>query len=102
MTKYLVDDDWIWHRLISTMGWQRPDRTIHFRTTARQTFSLRAHFTWNTAGLGSLLEVVHGMGPLGSLRMIFGGRQLAYGVILSEIKVQDGDTIHVVNRMKGD
>lgn len=106
-TKHSVRDDWIWHRLISTMGWQRSDQTIHFKSFHRQPFSMRVHLTWKVVGVESLLQIVHDFPPPGSLRLFFKpevgpARQLDPSATLSESRVTDGCTIHYFLKLRGD
>ena len=47
-----------------------------FQHVDRETIAMRVHHTWKVVGLHSLLEVVHGQGSPGSLRLLFGGCDL--------------------------
>ena len=84
------------------MGWQRADQTVHFKTLNGQNFSLRVHPTWKVIGIESLLEVLHGMTSPGSLRLIYDCRQLDHSATLRESGAQDGCTIHILRKMRGD
>lgn len=97
-----MDKDWIWHRLISTMGWQCPEWSIYFKMPAGGTVTMHVHPTWTVIGLQSLLEVMHGLGPPDSASMIFAGRRLAPCIGLSETGVQHESTIHVGLKLRGD
>ena len=104
-SRHTVDHDWIWHKLISTMdGWKRPDhdQTIFLKSLSGLKFTMHVHPTWNLVGIESLLEVVHGMPPPGSLRFIHQGRQLQSGQRLSETAVENQSTIDIVYMLKGD
>ena len=102
-TRHPVDADWIWHKMISTMGWQRPDMTIYFRTLAGKTGSLYVHSTWKGAGVESLLEVLHGIGPTYDLRMICGPCVvLKHSASLREAGVSKGCTIVLMLMLRGD
>lgn len=101
-TKHPVDSDWISHNLFSTMGWQRPDMTVFIKTLTGKTFNLRVHPTWTVGGIESILEVLHGFPAAGDQRMIFAGRQLVPGAIVSESQVSDGSMVHIVLKLLGD
>ena len=84
------------------MGWQRPNEILYFKTCTRSTVSLRVHSTWTVAGIMSLLEVVHGIGPAGELRMIFASRQLVHSASLREAGLSHECTVHVILKLRGD
>lgn len=101
-TRHPVDSEWIWRKLISTMGgWQRPDEIIYFKTVKGNTVSLNVHSTWKVAGVESLLEVVHDI-PSSGLRMIHGWGQLKHSPTLREVRVQENSTVHLTYSMLGD
>lgn len=102
-TKQPVDADWIWHRLISTMGWQRPNQTIYIKTLTGTAVSLRVHPTWTVAAIESLLEIVHGVGPEHDyVRMVFAGRRLDCSDTLRDVGVSDESTLHLIPVLRGD
>ncbi|KAL3145798.1 hypothetical protein ABBQ38_015175 [Trebouxia sp. C0009 RCD-2024] len=103
-SRHTVNNDWIWHKLISTMdGWKPPDQTMIFKKSwDASAFSLCVHPTWKLVGIESLLEVVHGMPPPGSLRVIHGGRQIRFNQRLSETAVQNESTVHLLTTLRGD
>ncbi|KAL3145802.1 hypothetical protein ABBQ38_015179 [Trebouxia sp. C0009 RCD-2024] len=104
-SRHAVDDDWIWNKLISTMaGWERPNQIIHFRDLQPQTYSLRVHPTWRLVGVESLLEVVHGMPPPGSVNFVYAQQHinLDSGHMLGQTAVQDGSMIFTVLKLRGD
>lgn len=85
------------------MGWQRPDMTISFKMLGTgKTFSLYVHPTWKVAGIESLLEVVHGIGPVDKLRLVYGQCQLQRNASLREAGVSNDCIIHVMLMIRGD
>ena len=86
-----MNNEWIWHRLISTMGWQRPEAeyTLFVKLLSGKTVILCAKFTWTVASLQSILEIRHGTSFPGCLRLgKLGGSLLDPRRALWEMNVQ--------------
>lgn len=84
------------------MGWQRPNEILYCKTCTGSTVSLRVHSTWTVAGIMSLLEVVHRIGPAGDMRMVFAGRQLEHSASLREAGLSHERTVHLILKLRGD
>ena len=84
-------------------GWKPPDQIIFLRTLWNsKLITMRVHSTWKVVGIESLLEVVHGMGPPGSLMFIYQGLPIQSGIRFSETAVQNESTVQLAYRMRGD
>ena len=84
------------------MGWQRPNLQIHVKTGSERMFPFKIHHTWTVAGLESILEILHGVNPPGSMRIICAGYQFQSHQTLGERNILQDSIIHLVGRLRGD